>query len=106
MDLLDVPVWQLLWTFHHLSEREERRQVMERAARVDSAILGAIGFNEPARLDDELRSVRDAIDRVEFETPASDPAVLEQKAQALIARIESGRVLSQDALQPIPGPVS
>lgn len=106
MDLLDVPVWQLLYVFHHLSERDERRQVMARAARVDAGVLTALAFNEPARLDDELRSVRAAIDAVEYETPASDPVRLEAKAHALLARIESGRVLAPDALQSLPDPVS
>ena len=105
LDLLDVPVWQLLYVFHHLNERDERRQVMERAARVDAGFYTAIAVNDPSRLDDERRAVGDAIDALEFEAPATDPAVLDAKARALIARIESGRVLSPDALQPIPSPV-
>ena len=97
MDLLDVPVWQLLYVFHHLSEREERRQVVERMARVDAGFMTAMAFNEPARLDDERRAVTDALDALEYE-PMGGTGSLESRAEALLARIESGRVLDPAAM--------
>ena len=100
LDLLDVPVWQLLYVFHHLTERDARRAVEARAARVDAAVLGAIGFNEPAKLDDERRAVADALDALEYE-PMGGTGSLDDRAAALMARIEAGRVLDPTALVPM-----
>lgn len=105
LDLLDVPVWELLYVFHHLSERDARRAVEARAARLDAALLGSIGFNEPAKLEDERRAVVEALDALEYEQ-TTPTASLDERAAALLARIEAGRVLDPAALLPLPAPVS
>jgi hypothetical protein len=99
LDLLDVPVWQLLYVFHHLTVRDQRRQVMARAARVDMGVMTHMAFNDPTKLDDEIQSVRSAIDALDYE-PVSDVAA-QSKAQALLARLQAGRVLDPAALTPL-----
>lgn len=99
--LLDVPVWQLLYVYHHLGERDARRSVERRAARVDAGILTALAMHEPARLDDELRSVRDAMDTIEYEASALDPDRLRADGLALAARIAAGRAMDAAALRDV-----
>ena len=39
LSLLDEPLWRVLWTYHHLMEREQRTQLSDRLMRVDAAGL-------------------------------------------------------------------
>lgn len=97
--LLDEPLWRVLYVFHHLMERDAMHALRDRVARIDMGNVTAMAFHEPKLLADELRDVQGAIRAFEDGTPAqSDPAAQRAAGLALVARIQSGRVLDPAAL--------
>lgn len=98
--LLDEPFWRLLWHFYHLRERDERRMLLARLARVDAGYMTAFAFNQPDALTGEMEKVRSALEDLERGPAAIRPTADELRARgrALAARIAAGRVLADDAL--------
>lgn len=97
--LMHEPLWQVLYVFHHLMEREERDNLRRRFERVDAGVMTSLAFNQPSALSDEMTAVQDAIRALD--KPADVSGVndsLRAKAEALAARIEVGEVLSDGAL--------
>lgn len=94
--LIDEPLWRVLWHFYHLQERDARRALTDRMARVDGGYMAAFAFNQPELLDVEMRNVRAAIEELERGPVALDD--LRARGEALLARIERGRVLDPTAL--------
>jgi hypothetical protein len=95
--LLDEPHWRNLYRFYHLVEREARERLSRRYERVDAGVMTAFAFNEPSRLDEERQAVVDAIRAIEHPTAV----VLDDiraKAEAMAARMATGKVLTPAAL--------
>lgn len=101
--LLDRPWCQVLYQFYHLADREERQRLASRVARVEAGVFTAMAFNDPARLVDEQRAVRDAIEALERGPvdEAMDLDAWKARGLALAAKLEQGRVLSPAALTEI-----
>lgn len=96
LSLLDEPLWRILWTFHHLMEREQRTQLSDRLMRVDAAGLTAQAFHDPKLLADEMRTVQQAI-RDHEEGPVVTESVRD-RGLALVERIRRGNALAPEAL--------
>lgn len=94
--LLDEPLWRVLYVFHHLVEDEARKALYERLYRVDAAKMAAFALHKPSSLDDEMRDVRAAI--LELDAPPVSDEDRLARGLALAARIDAGRVLSDEAL--------
>jgi hypothetical protein len=98
--LLDVPLWRVMYLFHHLQEREARLQLRGRLARVDMGYLNAFAFNHPESLETEMQHVNAAI--VALDRPPvsrrSEVEELRARGQAMVARIQREHVLSDEAL--------
>ncbi len=96
--LVREPLWRVLYVFHHLREDDERRALQRRIERVDLGVMVAYGFNEPSKLSDEMRSAIDAAQAFERGPVTEvDVEALAARANALSARIASGRALSPEA---------
>lgn len=98
--LMDEPLWCVFYLFHHLRDRDERRMLRERLARVDSGILTAQAFNKPELLDDELKSVQRAIKDYDKspDDKAAELVAIRTRGRSLLERIQRDSVLSPDAL--------
>lgn len=99
--LMDEPLWRVLYVFHHLQEHDERAALNDRLARVDHGFLTNFAMTQPDSLTEELQRVQAAIARLD-QGPGVDAAHewadARAKAEAMLARMERGRVLSPDAL--------
>lgn len=96
LDLLNTPVWELLYVEYHLARLEAERGLRARADRVDMGFTMARAFHDPKTLTDELNDVQAAIRR--HEDGPSDSTTIRAKGEALLERIRKGRVLSPDGL--------
>lgn len=81
---LEAPFDLALWCWHQLQERDHARRWFERAARLESAELFALGYYAPKKLQDERNRLYDAARRRN-----APPAEQEQRSrgQALVRRL-------------------
>ncbi len=98
LSLLDEPWWRVLWRFYHATEREQRHSLRRRMERVDSGTLTALAFNDPSKINDERQAVADAIRAFEHPTKTVDVDSIRARAEAMVARMTAGKVLSPAAL--------
>lgn len=96
-EYLDTPFWKVLYAFYHLMEREERNTLFRRLERVDAGMMTHVAFNDASKLADEMRTVQDAIRALDTQ-PTNEVEALRAKANALAARIEAGKALTDKAL--------
>ena len=88
--LLHRPYWLTLYTFYHVQERELAHALERRRERIDGGFMTAFATHKPELLQDELRTVRDAIEQHgRPQAPVSDLDTIRARGLAMAARIEA-----------------
>ena len=88
--LLDRPLWLTLYTYLHIQERRAAESLERRRERVDGGFMAAFAYHDPEKLQDELRSVHDAIEALDRPRDiAAEHATLRTRGLAIIERGEA-----------------